>query len=351
MPVDNVVIRDTHPSEWLTVSQVLAVSSNICSAKIGLSMGGDQLYEALLRFGFGQPTDVELPGESSGVLRPRGRPWVQVETAAASFGQGISVTNLQLAMAVAAIANGGELMEPILVKKVTTATGEVVREAVPRVRRRAVPQRVARTVTEMMVAVTEGEGTGTGAAIEGFQVAGKTATAQKADPKSGRYSLEAYIASFVGFVPARKPRVAIAVTLDEPMVEHAGGAVAAPIFRRVAEHALKYFGVTPSGTKVVDIKTLGTTPDPAHAAYAAIRKAQGQGPPIQEGVPSGAVPNGKVRVPDLAGLTMRQALKKGTELGFPVEVRGTGLLLKQEPPPGMVVEPGVLLLLEFEPAS
>ena len=142
-------------------------------------------------------------------------------------------------MATAAIANGGELMEPILVKKVTTATGELVREATPRVRRRVVPAHVARTMAEMLVAVTEGEGTGVEAAIDGYRVAGKTATAQKADPATGRYSLDRYIASFVGFVPAEKPVVAIAVTIDEPMVEHAGGAVAAPIFRRVAQASLE----------------------------------------------------------------------------------------------------------------
>src|SRR6185369_10342317 len=184
MPLDNVIIRDTHPSEWLTIPQILAVSSNICAAKIALAMGGDKLYEALRRFGFGQATEVPLPGESGGVLRPRGRPWVQVETASAAFGQGISVTALQLAMAASAIANGGELMEPILVKRVQTATGEVIREAVPKVRRRAVTKTAAATVAEMLVSVTEGEGTGVAAAIDGYQVAGKTATAQKADPQT-----------------------------------------------------------------------------------------------------------------------------------------------------------------------
>jgi cell division protein FtsI (penicillin-binding protein 3) len=113
MVVDNVTIRDTHPAEWLTLSQVLAVSSNICAAKIGLSLGESRLYEALRRFGFGEKTGLVSPGEASGTLRPRGRPWVQVETAAASFGQGVSMSNLQLALATAAIANGGELMEPI----------------------------------------------------------------------------------------------------------------------------------------------------------------------------------------------------------------------------------------------
>ena len=278
MAVDNVVIRDTHPAEWLSVAQVLAVSSNICAAKIGLGLGENRLYESLRRFGFGEQTGLPVPGEASGTLRPKGRPWVQVETASAAFGQGIGITNVQLAMAAAAIANGGELMEPLLVKKVTTATGELVREATPRVRRRVVPEHVARTMAELLVAVTEGEGTGIEAAIDGYRVAGKTATAQKADPGSARYSLDRYIASFVGFVPAEKPVVAIAVTIDEPMVEHAGGAVAAPVFRRVAQASLKLRGLVPRGTERADMAELAKQPDPANFAMELIRTAQGKRP-------------------------------------------------------------------------
>ncbi|MCE7893130.1 MAG: peptidoglycan glycosyltransferase, partial [Sorangiineae bacterium PRO1] len=326
MPVDNVVIRDTHPAGWLTVAQVLAISSNICSAKVGLGLGGDKLYESLLRFGFGQESGVSLPGEASGTLRPRGRPWVQVETAAASFGQGISVTNLQMAMAAAAIANGGELMEPILIKRVTTATGEVVREATPRVRRRVIQKRVAQTVTELMIAVTEGEGTGLEAAIDGYQVAGKTATAQKTDPATGRYSLDKFMASFVGFVPAKKPVVAIAVLVDEPMVEHAGGAVAAPIFRRVAQAALKYKGLTAQAKERVDVATLGVKPDRANVAYDLLREAQGKKPSVQEGVVAGGpVPAGKVRVPDMTGWPARAAVRQALELGIEPRISGTGL--------------------------
>lgn len=352
MPVDNVVIRDTHPAGWLTVAQVLAISSNICSAKVGLGLGGDKLYESLLRFGFGQESGVSLPGEASGTLRPRGRPWVQVETAAASFGQGISVTNLQMAMAAAAIANGGELMEPILIKRVTTATGEVVREATPRVRRRVIQKRVAQTVTELMIAVTEGEGTGLEAAIDGYQVAGKTATAQKTDPATGRYSLDKFMASFVGFVPAKKPVVAIAVLVDEPMVEHAGGAVAAPIFRRVAQAALKYKGLTAQAKERVDVASLGVKPDRANVAYDLLREAQGKKPSVQEGVVAGGpVPAGKVRVPDMTGWPARAAVRQALELGIEPRISGTGLCAKQEPPPGGVVDKGASITLVFEPAS
>lgn len=351
MPVDNVVIRDTHPSEWLTLAQVLAFSSNICAAKIGLSLGGDRVYEAFRRFGFGEETGVPFPGEASGTLRPRGRPWVQVETASASFGQGVSTTNLQLAMATAAIANGGELMNPILIKRVTTATGELVREAIPRVRRRVVSPGVARMISELLVAVTEGEGTGVEAAIDGYKVAGKTGTAQKTDPATGRYSHDRYIASFVGFVPADKPVVALAVTIDEPMVDHAGGAVAAPIFRRVAKMALESRGLIPKGSARRSLTELSQSPDPADAAYAALRTLAGKGPPIQEIVGSGPAPKGKVRLPDMTGWPAREALKTSQELGVVPRLEGTGLLVRQSPAPGSVVEPKTQVTLVFEPAS
>ncbi len=351
MPVDNVIIRDTHPSGWLTLSQVLAQSSNICAAKVGLSLGEARLYEGLRRFGFGQSTGAPVPGETAGVLRPRSRPWVQVETAAAAFGQGISVTNLQMALATGAIANGGNLMEPILVRKVVSATGEVLQETVPRVRRRVIPQHVARALAEMMIAVTEGDGTGVEAAIEGFQVAGKTATAQKTDPATGRYSLDKYIASFVGFVPARNPVVAIAVMIDEPMVEHAGGSVAAPIFRRVAQMSLRYLGLTPQGTERVDVKQLAHAPDPANAAYEVLREAEGKKPAVQEQVSGGPVAAGKLRVPDMTGWPLREAVRQSIELGVTPKVRGSGLVARQIPGPGTVIGKGESLVLELEPAT
>jgi cell division protein FtsI (penicillin-binding protein 3) len=351
MSVDDVVIRDTHSSGWLTLSQVLAISSNICMAKVGLQVGGQRLYEVYRRFGFGQQTGVPLPGEAAGVLLPRSRPWVPVETASAAFGQGISVTNLQLAMATAAIANGGRLMDPILVRRVHTGSGELVREAAPRVRRQVVSGPVARTVAEMMIAVTEGQGTGVQAAIKGFSVAGKTATAQKADPATGSYSLDSYIASFVGFVPARQPLLAIAVTLDEPIVDHAGGEVAAPVFRRIAEAALNYMGVTPKGTEPADVRELVGASDPARAAYEVIRRAQGKKPPVQELRENGALGPGLVRVPDLTGFPMREALRKGVELGVKPRIIGTGLLARQEPQPGAVLKKGEALVLVFEPAT
>ncbi len=351
MKVDDVTIHDTHPAGLLTLSQLLAVSSNICAAKIGLRVSGETLYDTFRRFGFGQEAGVPLPGETAGVLLPRGRPWVPVETAIASFGHGISVTNLQLAMGAAAIANEGRLMDPILVKRVESASGELVREAAPRVRRQVVAPWVARTVAELMVAVTEGDGTGVQAAIDGFVVAGKTGTGQKVDPRTGRYSLDGYTASFVGFVPATNPVLAMAVTIDEPIVEHGGGAVAAPIFRRIGEAALNYLGITPKGTRAVDLSTLVGAADPARAAYEVLRRAEGKKPPVQEVLETERPRAGLVRVPDLTGFPVREAVRRGIHLGLRPKVVGTGLLSKQQPPPGGVAKKGGDLVLVFEPAT
>jgi len=351
MRVDNVTIRDTHPSEWLPVSQILAQSSNICAAKIGLKLGEQDLYETFRRFGFGQQTGVPLPGEAAGTLRPRGRPWVQVETASASFGQGISVTNIQLAMATAAIANGGELLEARLVNKVTTADGEVVSESAPRVRRRVVSERVAKQLAEMLIAVTEDGGTGGEAALSGFRVAGKTATAQKADPRSGRYSLDHYVASFTGFVPAEDPEVVITVTLDEPRVDHAGGSVAAPVFRRVAEMVLRYRGILPKGTEPEDLKALSQRADPARAVQSLLAQARGENVQVQDVIATGKVGKDEIRLPNLTGSPMRSVVRHLTENGIVPVLKGTGLLATQDPPPGTIVAKGTSVDLVFRPAS
>jgi cell division protein FtsI (penicillin-binding protein 3) len=202
-----------------------------------------------------------------------------------------------------------------------------------------------------LVSVTEGVGTGTEAAIDGYRVAGKTATAQKTDPATGRYSMDKFISSFIGFVPAEKPVVAIAVTVDEAMVDHAGGNVAGPIFRRVAQMALKYRGLSPKGTERADVAVLAKSPDPANATYALLREAAGKKPPVQEVVGTGPVPAGKVRVPDMTGWPARAALKAALELGVEPRISGTGLLVTQTPPPGQIIEKGAVLSLVFEPAS
>lgn len=363
MALDNIVIHDTHRSGWLTPTQVLAVSSNIGAAKIGLSLGESQLHDALRRFGFGEETGIPLPGETSGVLRPRARPWVPVETANASFGQGIGVTTIQLAMAVSAIANGGRLLEPVLVKRVTDGTGAVVRDGVPHVRREAVPPSVARMMSEMMVAVTEGEGTGVEAAIAGFRVAGKTATAQKADPATGKYTSDRFTSSFMGFVPAERPRIAIVVVLDEPALARAGGFVAAPAFRRIAEMSLRYLGVTSKSVREVSLSKVSGERDPAESTILAMRqdklesamREQGLAlspvAPASSGAEAASSAAPMVRVPDVRGLSAREAVKACLGVGLVPSLEGTGTLTRQEPPAGATVPKGGTLKLLLEPPT
>jgi len=360
--IGGVTIHDTHPESMLTPSQVIAKSSNICAAKIGLSLGEAGLYGALKRFGFGEPTGVGLPGETSGVLRPKGRPWFEVDIASASFGQGISVTNMQLAMAMSVIANGGRLLEPMLVRKVTSATGALVREELPTVKREVIPAAAARMVTEMMAGVVEEGGTGREANIPGYRVAGKTATAQKADPSTGKYDPDKFVASFVGFVPAQKPRFVIAVVLDEPWVAHLGGQVAAPVFKRIAMRAIARYGVAPTGEVA---KTPITFPleDPTPRVYADAAKLDATGPngapilPLKAGGgPKAASPaaltgaNAAI-VPDLAGMGAREAIKTLVALGLAPVVEGTGTVKEQDPPAGGAILKGSTVKLRLVPPS
>jgi len=369
--IGGVTIHDTHPESMLMPAQVIAKSSNICAAKIGLSLGEAGLYGALKRFGFGEPTGLGLPGETSGVLRAKGRPWFDVETASASFGQGISVTTMQLAMAMSAIANGGRLLEPLLVRKVTSGSGAVVREELPTLKREVVPPAAARMITEMMSGVVEEGGTGREAYIPGYRVAGKTATAQKADPSTGKYDPDKFVSSFVGFVPAQKPRFVIAVVVDEPWVAHLGGQVAAPVFRRIAMRALSRYGVAPSGDVAKQPITFPLE-DPTPRVYADVAKSNAT--PELTG-PTGAVasPTGKpgapatsasvavavappadaprVAVPEVSGLTARDAVKAIASLGLMPVLEGTGTVQKQDPPAGVPVIKGTTVKLKLEPTT
>ncbi len=345
-----VTIHDTHLNDWLTPTQILAKSSNIGALKIGLSLGEAGLYATFRRFGFGEPTGIPLPGEAQGVLRPRARPWVDVETANAAFGQGVSVTTMQLAMAMSAIANGGRLLEPTLVHRVTDGRGETVREGAPQVRREAVPPGIARTVAEMLTAVTEEGGTATEAAVPGFRVAGKTSTAQKVDPATGRYSMEKFTAVFAGFVPAERPRLVIAVVLDEPVTGHFGGDLSGPVFRRVAEASLRYLGVTPSGAsaKLANVTRAG---DPADTTLAAMKPSDDDLAPIEPAKPVVTNAADAVRVPDAAGMPMRDAVRAMSAAGLVPQVEGTGRLVRQSPAAGTPAAKGTSVRLQFEPPS
>ena len=212
--------------------------------KIGETIGADTLHETLEHFGFGRPTGIECPGETKGSLGAN-RKWTTFDVAAVSFGHGVSVSAIQLASAVSAIANHGLLMKPRVVLKVTDTRGRTIRAIDPQPVRRAISAKTAEAITHMMeMVVTEG-GTGVEAALDGYTACGKTGTAQKIG-KDGTYSRDRYIASFAGFSPVEDPRLTIVVVVDEPQGDYYGGSVAAPVFHDIAQSSLGYLNVRPS---------------------------------------------------------------------------------------------------------
>ncbi len=234
-------IRDHHPFGRLTLREVVAHSSNVGAIKTGLAVGQERLYRAIRAFGFGRPTGIDLPAESAGDVRPLEQ-WWPLTKAYVSFGQGLSVTPLQMANAFAAVADGGTLWRPFVVAAVERPDG-TVETTRPRVLGHPVTAATALQVERMLEGVVEG-GTGKAAAIPGYRVAGKTGTAQKASPEGG-YSARRFVASFIGFAPARRPALVVAVVIDEPWPSYHGGSVAAPVFARIVEPALLYLGVPP----------------------------------------------------------------------------------------------------------
>ena len=237
------VIHDTHPRGWLSLQQIVKFSSNIGVVKVIESIGPDPLYRTLVDFGFGEKTRLDCPGETSGMLSSPQR-WTKLDTGAISFGQGISVSALQLVTAASAIANGGSLMQPYIVAAISDHNGRIIERTEPGVVRSAVSAKTAGVVKRIMKTVITEGGTGVNAALEGYSVSGKTGTAQKID-SSGKYARGKYVASFLGFAPAEEPKVVILVAVDEPEGEHYGGIVAAPAFKKIAHETLNYLNIPP----------------------------------------------------------------------------------------------------------
>lgn len=345
MEVAEYTIHDSHPYDELTPAQVLALSSNIGTAKIGNTMGRAGLFRTFRRFGFGSATGLPLPGETEGSLRHYRR-WYELDAATIAFGQGMSVTTVQLAVAMGALANDGRLMRPILVRRISDAHGETVDETLPLVRRQVVPRATSRLVADMMTAVTEPGGTGEEAAIDGYLVAGKTGTAQKADYIGGGYFEDRWLASFVGFVPAERPRLVIAVVVDEPVIAHYGGEVAAPVFRRVGEAALRHLGV-PAGDGG---EALAAEARAQRERRAARERAEAEAAPERpQPVVTRTPARGETTVPDLYGRPARAVLARLGEASLVPRVSGTGVVVSMVPPPGEVVPRGTEVRVVLEP--
>jgi len=237
------IIHDAKPYGWLSLKNIIKYSSNIGAIKITEMTGAETLYNTLRDFGFGQKTGIDCPGEATGSLANY-KQWSPLDTAAISFGQGISVSALQLITAASAIANDGVMMRPHIVESITDSSGKVVERFRPQKMRRVISAETARTVRMIMRSVVTEGGTGTQAAIEGYHFCGKTGTAQKAD-KNGTYARGKYIASFIGFTSIEHPEAAILVVINEPTLSHYGGDVAAPAFKTIAHEILNYLNMPP----------------------------------------------------------------------------------------------------------
>lgn len=362
-------IHDSHPHGILTAEEVLKVSSNIGSAKIGKMLERKRLHSYLRDFGFGMKSGLDLPGEENGILRDPSR-WFEIDLATISFGQGVSITPLQLATATGAIANGGYLMEPYLVEKVTDSEGQVIEERQPKVVRQVVKPEVAARVARMMETVTaEDGGTGTKARVPGYRVAGKTGTAQKVDPVTGGYSADKRIASFVGFVPAENPRMVVVVMVDEPRGQVYGGLVAAPVFSRISTQALQYLKVAPTeplspGETLPSMEEIlaqakkeqeAAAKDAKKAAEAATAEAPAERPNPEEiedviatGDEAPAVPMGP-QMPDFKGMSYRQVIEIMQSRGLNVSLRGHGRVIEQSPAPGAAIPYGAPVWVRLAP--
>ncbi len=244
----DVVVTDAHdhePIDW-TVTGILAKSSNVGTIMLARELGDQRLEEYLRAFGVGSTTGIELPGESAGILEPS-EDWTASRAANVPIGQGVSVTTLQMASVYQVLANGGVRIEPRLVSSVTAPDGTVTPAPRPQPTR-VVSEETAADMAAMLEAVVGPGGTAPLAQVDGFRVAGKTGTAQRANPECGCYAGGGYVTTFVGFAPADDPQYVVAVDLERPTSSAEGGQVAAPVFADVMRHALTAGGVVPSGT-------------------------------------------------------------------------------------------------------
>jgi cell division protein FtsI (penicillin-binding protein 3) len=359
-------IRDHKPFGMLNVAEILAQSSDVGAIKIALRLGAPKFYDYIRAFGFGQLTGVDLPGESKGILR-RLENWSAISIGSISMGQEVGVTPIQLISAVSAIANGGMLYKPHVVAELRRENQLAPPEGLPAPAepKKAIRPETAATLRRLMEGVVL-EGTGKLAHLDGWTAAGKTGSAQKIDPATGRYSRTQLIASFTGFAPISNPAVTILVSLDSPVGQHEGGQVAAPVFKRIAEQVLPYLDVprdVPIGPRLVqaayknretsDSVTLedftpadfSGQPDQPPAESPATKSKAGisQMPHVTVAVEEG----GDIEVPDFSGKTMREVTEICLRLGLDPVLIGSSLATNQAPAPGAKVKRGAKVTVQF----
>jgi cell division protein FtsI (penicillin-binding protein 3) len=316
----------------MTFEDVMVHSSNVGAARVGLALGPKRLYHYIRDFGFGQRTGVQLPGEGVGMLR-RAEKWSALTNAEVSMGQEIAVTPLQIARAVATVANGGMRVDPRIVDRVVDASGTVVYRPPVQAPHRVISEKTAAVLNEILKQVVS-RGTGQAAGLDEQVVAGKTGTAQK--PARGGYSADKFVASFAGYVPADRPRLVMVVVVDEPKGSQYGGTVAAPVFQEIAESALRYLGVAPS--RPARAIRLG---EPMLATF-----SQRSGTGIDTTRMS---VQGGAGAPDLRGLDARTAISAAMSHGLSVRTVGSGVVDSQSPAPGDSVPANHQMILNLSP--
>lgn len=308
---------------------IIKYSINTGMVQLGMQLGANQMIDYSKKFGFGQPTGIELPGEESGILY-RPEDMYEPDIATMAIGQGIAVTPLQMLRAICAIANGGELLEPYIIDKIVMPDGRVLRQGQKKVVRRVITEDVAGQMRMMMEKVVS-EGGGKPAHIAGYQIAGKTGTAEKLAEQGG-YAPGEYIASFVGFVPAANPQYAMLVMLDTPQGAFYGSQVSAPVFKDTLQQILVAKGIQPSTHEGL----------PSFEEDAKDKAKAGKVPVME------FLPDNKVKIPDFTGLDMRQTAELVQGGHLVLVPYGSGRAKKQSLPPGTVAAEGTKLEIWFE---
>jgi len=359
-------IHDHKRFGMLAVSDILAQSSDVGSIKIALRLGAPKFYDYIRAFGFGQQTGIELPWESKGMLGKLNT-WSGISIGAISMGQEIGVTPIQLVTAVSAIANGGSLKKPYIISEIRKgdqllSSSEAYQpESVQVIR----PETAATLRRLMEGVILSPHGTGRSARLDGWTAAGKTGTAQKIDPNTGRYSPSQYIASFTGFAPINDPTITVLVSLDSPVGEHEGGQVAAPVFKRVAEQVLPYLDVprdVPVTAKLIQAsykkEDLSETPDTSLDDFNPLDFNVGPAPktPLPPAKPEPKLPSvtvaldegGDIAVPDFHGKTVRDVTETCLRLGLNPVLIGSSLAQEQSPAPGAKVRRGAKITVRFD---
>ncbi|MGH9412706.1 MAG: penicillin-binding protein [Terriglobales bacterium] len=358
--IGRVVIHDHAPFGIITVTDILKHSSDVGAIEIGEKLGAQELYHYIRAFGFGQKTGIALPGESAGILRPPSR-WVPMMLGAISMGQGIAVTPLQEAAMVSSIADGGVYHAPrVVLGSFHHAVPAHAPGYQPPPGRRVLSPLVANQMKQMMAQVVLG-GTGRKAQLDGYTAAGKTGTAQKADPQTHRYSKTNYIASFAGFAPINNPAVTILVVIDSPHHgSYEGGDVSAPVFKEIAEQVLPYLGVphdippNPDAAKPIRIAAADQHEESQQVEAAPLTATE---PPVS-GAAAAAKANqvvfdyrgeGLIRVPDFKGQSLRDVSEACQRLGLDLTLQGDGVAQAQSLAPGTRVPGSTAITVRFVP--